>query len=673
MIKPAHVTLLICLASLNLSAPSRADVPPHEPLTPFDRSSLTTLMRRITDRQIEANRIRGKVDPGWRRAYFYLGLMATERVTGDAVYLSEATRYAGEEGKWRIPGKPTTKPATGRAHADNLTIGWLYVELARARNDPSLAADVAKAADEIAAGGLTGRELWWWCDALSMAPPTLANLADLTGDTKYLTLNDRLFWDAVDSLYDRDARLFYRDARFFDRRFAGKPVFWSRGNGWVVAGLARLLDRMPADWPARPRYEALFKDLCASVATLQSADGTWRPNLLAPEQFDSPESSGTALFTFGMAWGVNRGLLDPATFEPVVRRGWAALAGCVLPDGTLGYVQQVAAEPGGVLPDQTMEYGVGAMLLAGEQVIKLYGSTSPPAVPLKSLVPAAATRPATAPVAGRAHAMAVPQRLDDFAWENDVIAFRAYGPALLKQDGPQSGLDVWVKSTPQLVQADWYRRDEYHKNHGDGLDGYHVGTTRGCGGTAVVDPDGKLRAGANYTAYRIVENGPERVVFELDYAPWDAGGGRQVRETKRVTLAAGSHFNRIESTFAFDGPPLDVAAGVKVHPKGQVLTPAGGPRVGDGRFVAEWEPTDADPSFTGTAVILASGAPARIAEIDGQLVLVTRVESGRPLVYLAGGGWSAAGFPTAHAWLAHVRDVSGREANDRHESEKTGR
>ena len=631
-------------------------------------------MRRITDRQVEANRLKGKADPGWRRAYFYPGLMATRRVTGDDAYSDEAMRYASDEGKWRIPGKATTKPATGRAHADNLAIGWLYVELARQRHDPSLAADVARAADEIAAGGLTGRQLWWWCDALSMAPPTLANLADLTGDAKYLTLNDRLFWDAVDFLYDRDAKLFYRDSRFFGQREGGKPVFWSRGNGWVVAGLARLLERMPTDWPTRPRYEALFKDLCASVAPLQSPDGTWRSNLLAPEQFDTPESSGTALFTFGIAWGINRGLLDRAAFEPVVRRGWAALVGCVLPDGTLGYVQQVAGAPGAAAPEQTMEYGVGAMLLAGEQVIRLYASRPPPAdVPLVSLVAVAATqaaaRPATAPAEGRAHAMAVPQRLDDFAWENDVIAFRAYGPALLKQDGPQSGLDVWVKSTPRLVQSDWYQRNEYHKNHGDGLDGYHVGTTRGCGGTAIVDAGGQLRVGANYTACRIAENGPDRVVFELDYAPWDAGAGRQVRETKRVTLVAGSHFNRIQSTFTFDGPPLDVAVGVKVHPKGQVLTPAGG----KGRFVAEWEPTDADPSFTATAVILTTDAPARIAEIDGQLMLVTRAESGTPLTYLAGGAWSAAGFPTADAWLAYVRDVNAREANDRHESEKAGR
>jgi rhamnogalacturonyl hydrolase YesR len=148
-------------------------------------------------------------------------------------------------------------------------------------------------------------------------------------------------------------------------------VFWSRGNGWVIAGLARLLQDMPADYPERPRFVALFKEMADTVRVVQSPDGYWRSSLLDPESRPNPETSGTGFFTFALAWGINEGLLDRATYEPHVTRGWEALVRAVHPDGMLGWVQQIGAEPGSATFESTEVYGVGALLLAGSEMLRL--------------------------------------------------------------------------------------------------------------------------------------------------------------------------------------------------------------------------------------------------------------------------------------------------------------
>ena len=158
---------------------------------------------------------------------------------------------------------------------------------------------------------------------------------------------------------------------FFDRREPnGRKVFWSRGNGWVLAGLARVLQYLPPDYAGRARFVALFQEMAQRIAGLQGPDGYWRASLLDPDSRPIPETSGTGFFTYALAWGVNAGLLGHE-YEPVVRRGWSALVGAVQPGGMLGYVQQVGAEPGYTGPDQTEIYGSGALLLAGSEVYRL--------------------------------------------------------------------------------------------------------------------------------------------------------------------------------------------------------------------------------------------------------------------------------------------------------------
>lgn len=212
---------------------------------------------------------------------------------------------------------------------------------------------------------------WCWCDALFMAPPALIALSDRTGNPKYRDFALREFWATTAFLFDPAERLYYRDSRFFDRRDdQGRKLFWSRGNGWVFAGLARMIPLLPPGSPDRRRLEAHFVAMAARIRDLQKPDGYWAPSLLSPDG-SPPESSGTAFYTYGTAWGITAGLLPRAAYEPVARRGWAALERSVRPDGRLGYVQQVSDRPDTVQADDTQFYGTGGFLLAATAIAAL--------------------------------------------------------------------------------------------------------------------------------------------------------------------------------------------------------------------------------------------------------------------------------------------------------------
>jgi rhamnogalacturonyl hydrolase YesR len=179
------------------------------------------------------------------------------------------------------------------------------------------------------------------------------------------------FWATTDFLYDPAEKLFFRDSRFFERRDAeGRKQFWSRGNGWVFAGIANLLDSLANDDPHRPRIEALFRDMAARLKSLQKPDGYWPPSLLAPEN-SPPETSGTGFHVYGLAWGVKHGLLDAAEYRPAIDQGWAALTRAVAKDGRLGWVQQVSDRPDAVAEGDTQFYGTGAFLLAASAVASI--------------------------------------------------------------------------------------------------------------------------------------------------------------------------------------------------------------------------------------------------------------------------------------------------------------
>ena len=305
----------------------------------------------------------------WTVAAFYTGMMAFSELSDSPKYY-DAMKAMGERNQWR----PGLRPGLADDHAVIATYAKIFQrEKDKRILEPSLALFdflVRLPFNESLTweNGVEARE-WAWCDALFMSPPALAAVSTVTGDRKYLDLANRLWWKTTDFLYDTTEHLYFRDSRFFDRREPnGKKVFWSRGNGWVFAGVARMLKELPADYPDRARYVTLFREMAEKIVAVQGADGYWRSSLLDPQSRPNPETSGTGFFVYGLAWGINHGLLDRARYEPAVTRGWFAMVKAVHPDGMLGWVQRIGDQPGATTANTTEVYGVGALLLAGSEV-----------------------------------------------------------------------------------------------------------------------------------------------------------------------------------------------------------------------------------------------------------------------------------------------------------------
>jgi hypothetical protein len=253
-----------------------------------------------------------------------------------------------------------------------------------------------------------------------------------------------------------------------------------------------------------------------------------------------------------------------------------------------------------------------------------------------------------------------PERKDDFAWENDLVTYRIYGPALQATGEITSGIDVWSKRVPNFVIDSFYKRDQegtathnpllsYHKDNGQGLDSYLVGPTRGCGGTAVF-ADGKLFVSKNYTTMRILADGPIRFAFEVSYAPWEANGATVV-ETKQIVLDAGTHLNKITSAYSFHGPEtLNLVAGIAVHSGAATSFPIAN------KTAAAWDtPQDPTAGRIATGLIAAPNQQASAVEAAGHALLEFTRRSGQPFVYYAGSGWSKADMPTSAAWDDYLK------------------
>ena len=279
----------------------------------------------------------------------------------------------------------------------------------------------------------------------------------------------------------------------------------------------------------------------------------------------------------------------------------------------------------------------------------------------KALKLKAAERTSAAEADYKVYGRFVRERHDDFAWENDVIAHRIYGPDLetcKKEPLTSSGVDVWVKRVPKLVVNEWYMTDNYHQDHGEGADFYGVGKSRGCGGLGIWS-GGKLSVSKNFTGSRVLANGPIRLVFELSYAAWGTGGTR-VTESKRVTLDAGSHFNRFDSTFKGAKAALSVAIGIAKHTDGVM-------EVDDtAAWMRTWEPLDGggQAGNLGCAIVLPPGSHVETQQTELEHLLVTPAPKTGALTYFVGTNWDRASqVAGAAGWTKEVQLFSNRIAN----------
>jgi rhamnogalacturonyl hydrolase YesR len=346
------------------SAPAKA--------APSDESkAVLSIMKRVADWQLAAAPAQTSTND-WIYGALYTGMMALSRISDTPTY-HDAMVTMGSHFAW--------KPARRAYHADDYCVAQTYLELYLQDRNPAMLEPTKQQFDGILAKPSTnGLDIkvkgsdkrWCWCDSLFMAPPAWIRLYAATGNTNYLEFMDREWWATSDYLYDTEEHLYFRDSTFFAKREAnGKKVYWSRGNGWVLAGLARVLEYMPADYPHRKKYEQQFREMAARIAGLQQLDGLWRPSLLDTVAYPQKETSGSGFYTYGIAWGVNHGLLERAAFEPVARKGWKALTECVSAEGKLEHVQPVGLDPKKFDPTHSEPFGVGAFLLAGSEMYRL--------------------------------------------------------------------------------------------------------------------------------------------------------------------------------------------------------------------------------------------------------------------------------------------------------------
>jgi rhamnogalacturonyl hydrolase YesR len=333
-------------------------------------ASVLTSMERVASWQLDHPPFHEPTH--WAQAVGDAGLMALANLSANRRY-RDAMAEMGAKNGWKLGPR--------MYHADDHVVGQTYAELYLQLRQPEMLAPMRAQFDAILANPHEGtllftepgnQDRWSWCDALFMGPPAWMRLYAATGDQRYLDHAVAQWWRTSDYLYDKTEHLYYRDSNYFGQHEKnGAKVFWGRGNGWVMAGLARTMQYLPANHPSRARFEQQFKEMAAKVVTLQQQDGLWRASLLDPASFPMQETSGTGLFTYALAWGINQGLLDRAGYEPAVRRAWDALLAKVQPDGKLTHVQPIGRAPETFPQDATEAYGIGAFLMAGSEIYRM--------------------------------------------------------------------------------------------------------------------------------------------------------------------------------------------------------------------------------------------------------------------------------------------------------------
>ncbi|HYQ40726.1 MAG TPA: glycoside hydrolase family 88 protein [Polyangiaceae bacterium] len=311
----------------------------------------------------------------WTRSVYYEGLLALYGVDPKPSDLEYAVAWATSH-DWGLVGGATTRSA------DNQCAGQTYLALYEIDPQPTRIADIQSDIDLIVAGSKV--DDWTWVDAIQMAMPVFAKLGVSSGKTAYFDKMYAMYSSARNAqgtagFYSKTDHLWWRDADF-DPPYQepnGKACYWSRGNGWVFAALTRVLDLIPANEPHRAEYVADFSDMAEALRAVQRSDGFWNVSLHDPTHFGGPELTGTSLFTYGMAWGVRKGILPAASYQPTIERAWSAMASAVHDDGFLGYVQGTGKQPsdGQPLsfdkPPNFEDFGLGCVLLGGSEVARL--------------------------------------------------------------------------------------------------------------------------------------------------------------------------------------------------------------------------------------------------------------------------------------------------------------
>lgn len=341
----------------------------------------------VTETIHRVNRHWQETNPGhgrafWDNAAYHTGNMEAYFLTGDTSYynFSEAWAIHNEWKGAKSDDKAEWKYSYGESD-DYVLFGdyqicfQVYADLYTVKPDTQ---KIARAREVMEYEMSTpNRDYWWWADGLYMVMPVMTKLYKLTGNPLYLEKLHE-YWTYADSLmYDSEAALYYRDGKYVypaHKSANGKKDFWARGDGWVLAALAKVLKDLPQNNAYRQEYVDRYRSMARAIAACQQPEGYWTRSMLDPGHAPGPETSGTAFFTYGLLWGMNNGYLDKAAYEPVVMKAWEYLSTVALqPDGSVGYVQPIGerAIPGQVVDAHSVTpFGTGAFLLAACEMVR---------------------------------------------------------------------------------------------------------------------------------------------------------------------------------------------------------------------------------------------------------------------------------------------------------------
>ncbi|SOE21184.1 Rhamnogalacturonyl hydrolase YesR [Spirosomataceae bacterium TFI 002] len=311
----------------------------------------------------------------WTRGVYYEGLMSLNNINPQAAYIQYAEDWA-KGNKWSLRFGKNSR------HADPMCAGQTYIDLYQLSPSPEKIADIKFAVDQMVNSDKS--DDWTWIDALQMAMPVFAKFAVMENDPKYSERMYELYRHSRDieggGLYNTKEHLWWRDKDFVPpyRTPNGQNCYWSRGNGWVILALARVMEILPKTDPHYQEYQETFVDMINALLPLQREDGFWNVSLTDPSDFGGPELSGTALFAYGMAWGINNGVLEKKKYKKAAVKAWRAMTQtCIHENGQLAFVQSTGKEPKDGQPlaydkfPDFEDYGLGCFLLAGSEMYKL--------------------------------------------------------------------------------------------------------------------------------------------------------------------------------------------------------------------------------------------------------------------------------------------------------------
>lgn len=709
----------------------------------------------------------------WDNAAYFTGNMEAYRLTGKAQYYEYSEKWcrhnnwmgatSNDKSRWRYK-------TYGEGNDFVLFGDWqicfqTYIDMYNlVPADYKVARAIEVMSHECS---MEDNKFWWWADALYMVMPVMTKMYLLTGEVKYLDkLHENFLWS--DSLmWDKEAQLYYRDGKYIWPKVTtacdGGKSFWARGDGWVLAGLAKVLADMPRDYQHRPIFVQRFQQLAEGVARCQQPGGYWSRSMLCEDDAPGPETSGTAFFCYGLLWGVNHGYLDKAQYAPVIEKAWNYLSTKALQaDGSIGYVQPIGEKPD---PTKIVDarsqapFGTGAWLLAacervryldgtasqqplqgaprtadgksmtvtvsnptahdrcdvvelsadavfsalgiaggrqflvldGDNVERPYQLTHNGKVLFQAFVAPMKTATFTLkrgePRAARldCNGRIYPDREDDLTWENDKCAWRMYGPKMHNKG--VSGFDTFAKNVTYPVQdalyhseltsyavnarlkkvgrgSEWAQlhRDvyTYHRDRGQGMDAYTVGTTLGAGAPALMD-GGNLIMPDVYEKAEIIENGPLRFCVRLQM--YEQHG---IRETRTFTQDKGTHLARVEVAYSGAAAGTPVASGIVVH-KSQPTAYAINKKAG---YIAYSDALDTPQGQNGQLFIGCyypekmkalkyQPLPEEKAGGIGHVLGITTLAADKPFTYYTGSAWSKYDVPTMAVWeqlLQHYAD-----------------